>query len=336
MAARNDHGEAATAQYKAGGTLVPIPIGHGIVGKFYGREMVIHVCADACGAELDRARTVNPLRLRLKRVRGLAAKRGGRSADVAYQASRPHNAGMSTEHLIPGDLRELYHVKEWRNATGVLVTACPAEWSEIQEVLREFRLYRSEIVVGGGNRSLVSRRIDEALYRRGWKEKAFATTIEVDEARFPSPTHAVDCLKGGVALEMEWNNKDPFFDRDLNNFRLLFDLRAIQVGIIVTRAWELQALFKQLGKGSSYGKATTHHVKLWPKVEGGGGGGCPVLTFAIKPALFIDDGHEAFRKLKAKMDAEKAASNARKRAAATLGLPATGAEDGDTDTDDEA
>gem|GEM_PF-3417229 len=31
----------------------------------------------------------------------------------------------------------------------------------------------------------------------------------------------------------EWNKKDPFFDRDLNNFRLLFDLRAVSVGIIV-------------------------------------------------------------------------------------------------------
>ena len=56
-----------------------------------------------------------------------------------------------------------------------------------------------------------------------------------------------------MALELEWNNKDPFFDRDLNNFRLLFELRAIDVGVIVTRATELQAVFDQLGKGSSYG-----------------------------------------------------------------------------------
>ncbi len=114
---------------------------------------------------------------------------------------------------------------------------------------------------------------------------------------------------------MEWNNKDPFFDRDLNNFRLLFDLRAIQVGIIVTRAWELQEIFKRLGKGPSYGKATTHHEKLWPKVEGGGGGGCPVLTFAIKPVLFVDDGEEAYQFLKSKHDAEKKAGRSRARRA---------------------
>lgn len=217
---------------------------------------------------------------------------------------------MSTIHLVPDDLRERYHVKEWRNATGVLATACPAEWAEVQEVLRGFRLLRSEVLVAGGNRSLISRRIDEALYARGWVEKDFSTAIKVDERTFESPTHAVDCFKNGVALEMEWNNKDPFFDRDLNNFRLLFDLRAIQVGIIITRSWELQEIFKQLGKGSSYGKATTHHEKLWPKLDGGGGGGCPVLTFAIRPVLFEDDGPDAYEALRAQVAARRAASHA--------------------------
>ena len=47
---------------------------------------------------------------------------------------------MSTEHLIPEDLRDLYHVREWRNAAGVLATACPNEWKEIIDVLRAFRL----------------------------------------------------------------------------------------------------------------------------------------------------------------------------------------------------
>jgi hypothetical protein len=232
---------------------------------------------------------------------------------------------MATLHLVPGDIRERYHVKEWRNATGVLSTACPAEWQDIQDVLRGFRLLRSEVLVGGGNRSLISRRIDGAFYARGWQEKGFATSIVVDEATIESPTHAVDCLKNGVAVEMEWNNKDPFFDRDLNNFRLLFELRAIQVGVIITRSWELQAIFKRLGKGASYGKATTHHERLWPKVEGGGGGGCPVLTFAIRPGDFVDDGPEALARLQARVSAEKLA----KMAAARRGLPTP--DDGEED-----
>jgi Restriction endonuclease BglII len=195
---------------------------------------------------------------------------------------------MSTLHLVPKDLQELYHVKEWRNAAGVLATACGDEWTDIVAVLRKFRLFRSEVEIAGKNKSPVARRIDTAFYNRHWVEKEFATAIKVDDVELKSPTHSVDCFKGKVALEVEWNNKDPFFDRDLNNFRLLFDLRAIHVGVIITRASELQTIFARLGKGSSYGNSTTHHEKLWPRLDGGGGGGCPVLTFAITPKLYVD------------------------------------------------
>lgn len=96
-------------------------------------------------------------------------------------------------------------------------------------------------------------------------------------------------FQGRVAVEVEWNNKDPFFDRDLNNFRLLFELRAIDAGVIITRATELQQIFKRLGKGPSYGAATTHHERLLPRLDGGSGGGCPVLAFAISEKLYVDD-----------------------------------------------
>lgn len=196
---------------------------------------------------------------------------------------------MSTLHIVPEDLRDLYHVREWRNAAGILQTACPTEWAEIVDALRGFRLLRSEVAAAGGNRSLISDRLDGSFYGRGWKEKKFDTAIVLDGVSVESPTHKIDCFKGTVALEIEWNNKDPFYDRDLNNFRLLFELRAIEVGVIVTRGSELQAIFNALGKGSSYGNSTTHLDKLLPRLDGGGGGGCPVLVFAISNKLYVDD-----------------------------------------------
>jgi hypothetical protein len=110
--------------------------------------------------------------------------------------------------------------------------------------------------------------------------------VTVDKEIMESPTHKVDCFKNRIALEIEWNNKDPFFDRDLNNFRLLFDLRAISVGIIITRCDELQEIFEKLGRGQSYGASTTHLGKLLPRIKGGGGGGCPILVFGIKNSLY--------------------------------------------------
>jgi hypothetical protein len=104
-----------------------------------------------------------------------------------------------------------------------------------------------------------------------------------------SPTHKVNCFKNRVALEIEWNNKDPFFDRDLNNFRLLFDLRVASVGVIITRCDELQDIFDGLGRGSSFGNSTTHMSKLLPRINGGSGGGCPILVFGITKELYVED-----------------------------------------------
>lgn len=196
---------------------------------------------------------------------------------------------MVTDHLVPADIAALYEVHEWRNAVGVLSTACPAEWAEIQLALRSFRLLRSEVSAAGGNRSAIVERLERPLKESGWVEKQFATSIVVDGQVTESPTHSVDCFKGRVALEVEWNNKDPFYDRDLNNFRLLFDLQVIDVGVIITRCSELQTIFNELGKGSSYGNSTTHMGKLLPRLRGGSGGGCPIVVFGISPALYTLD-----------------------------------------------
>lgn len=196
--------------------------------------------------------------------------------------------GMAIAHL-PKSIRETWEIIEWRYATAILENDFPAEWQEIIEVLSEFKLLKSEVAAKGGSKSKVSSRIDGAFYKRGWKEKSFDTKVVIDSSELESPTHGVDCFKNRVALEVEWNNKDPFYDRDLNNFRLLFELRAISVGVIVTRSDELQEIFNALGKGSSYGDSTTHMSKLLRRINGGGGGGCPILVFGIKKSLYVKD-----------------------------------------------
>lgn len=186
-------------------------------------------------------------------------------------------------------IRGHYEIHEWRHASAILASDFPNELADIEAVLKNFRLLRSQVLAPGGSKSDIAGGIDKALTARGWVEKKFETQIRVDEHVMDTPTHKVDCFKNRVALEIEWNNKDPFFDRDLNNFRLLFDLRAISVGVIVTRCSELQNIFNALGKGSSYGNSTTHMNKLLPRIEGGGGAGCPMLVFGISPALYVED-----------------------------------------------
>ena len=186
-------------------------------------------------------------------------------------------------------IRSHYEIHEWRHATAILAADFPQEFADIQTVLQQFRLYRSQVLAPGGRKSDIAGGLDSELTARGWVEKKFQTQIRVDDRVMDTPTHKVDCFKNGVALEIEWNNKDPFYDRDLNNFRLLFDLRAISVGVIITRCSELQAIFDRLGKGPSYGNSTTHMSKLLPRIEGGSGGGCPILVFGISEQLYVED-----------------------------------------------
>ena len=196
---------------------------------------------------------------------------------------------MSLE-LIPGDLREFYEVHQWRHACAVLKQDFAAEFEDVVDVLRRFRLPKSGLVKAGGNENpATSGWFGEEFEKRGWKETEFDVRIKVDDSEKHSPTHGIDCYKNRVGLEVEWNNKDPFFDRDLNNFRLLHSINIISVGIIVTRCDELQELFNQLGRGKSFGMATTHMSKLLPKIEGGGAGGCPLLVLGISKKLYVED-----------------------------------------------
>ncbi|MGI8908247.1 MAG: BglII/BstYI family type II restriction endonuclease [Candidatus Sumerlaeaceae bacterium] len=212
---------------------------------------------------------------------------------------------LTTERLSVIQVPELaargYEIHEWKHATAILRTDFPEEWQDIAKVMNDFSLRKSAVVAeGGGKTKDIAGVIDAAFTTRGWREKGFATKVVVDEHEMDSPTHKVDCYKNRVALELEWNNKDPFFDRDLNNFRLLFDLRAISVGIIITRCDELQDIFdglyvtdskreavKQIGK--KYGPSTTHLSRLLPRIEGGGGGGCPILVIGISKAVYVED-----------------------------------------------
>ncbi|MDR2113619.1 MAG: restriction endonuclease [Candidatus Accumulibacter sp.] len=191
--------------------------------------------------------------------------------------------------LLPEFIRTHYEVYEWKHACAILRHDFADEWNDLCEVLAAFRLKKSWIAVGGGRKSKVAESFDSALGQRGWIEKAFDTKVVVDQESLDSPTHKVDCFKNRIALEIEWNNKDPFFDRDLNNFRLLFDLRVVSVGVIVTRRDELQDIFDALDRGKSYGSSTTHMSKLLSRIRGGGGGGCPLLVLGIGKALYEED-----------------------------------------------
>ncbi len=201
-----------------------------------------------------------------------------------------HNRELKLTHTRWNKfITDNYEIIDWNHASAILSADFPTEWEEIVEVLTKFRLKRSDVSTPGGRKSPISEGLDGSFYAKDWQEKSFITKQFIDGDEREIPTHSIDCYKNRVGLEIEWNNKDPFYDRDLNNFRLLFELRAISVGVVVTRCTELQSIFDKLGRGSSFGASTTHFDKLRPKLIGGGAGGCPVLAFGIKKSLYVED-----------------------------------------------
>jgi hypothetical protein len=83
------------------------------------------------------------------------------------------------------------------------------------------------------------------LAATGWNKFIFEIVKTINGVQRESQSHEVDHVKtvagrGVVALEIEWNNKDPFFDRDLENFKRLHAEGAISVGIVVTRGTSMQ------------------------------------------------------------------------------------------------
>ena len=126
----------------------------------------------------------------------------------------------------------------------------PAAVIELEDVLAASTIPIEEISAGGGGEAKGTQRLRRALSAIGWAKTCFEinkiikTGPALHETReSESVTHEIDHVKnmpkGSVALEIEWNNKDPFFDRDLENFKRLHVDGAISVGIIVTRGTTL-------------------------------------------------------------------------------------------------
>lgn len=187
------------------------------------------------------------------------------------------------------DLEDKFMLFEEFHGHSIFKNEFPIEYKELYETLEAFKLKKSQILTPGGRKSPIAEEFDRTLYDKGWSEKQFKVEIGIDGVMQPAPTHQIDYYKNRIGIELEWNNKDPFYDRDLNNFRLLHSIKAMSVGVIVTRTTELQEIFNNLSRGASFGASTTHMSKLLPKVFGGGAGTCPLLLIGIKPSCYFED-----------------------------------------------
>lgn len=202
------------------------------------------------------------------------------------------------QHPTIDDLPDGYIYRVTRYADIILREAFPERFADLIGVLDEFRVdLRKDIVAAGGQKAPHTTRFDNMLRVKGWGKKNITISHRIDDRELHSTRgHEIDMFSPGedgdeypgVAVEVEWNNKDPFFDRDLLNFLALHREGAIAVGVIVTRGPKLHELVKKNVKTNSdssakFGESTTHWNKLIPRINLGGGGECPLLLIGIEP-----------------------------------------------------
>ena len=216
---------------------------------------------------------------------------------------------MDVEKYVDSDLLRRFEFYNYGHALEILHDAFPTEWKELQECLRKLKLTLADIKKSGGNESPIPKKFDDVLYPYGWREIRISGDLIVKkyprqtvqrrgrfaEKPFETETiegyidgHNIDFLKNRVAFDLEWNSKDQTFDRDLLAMRTYFDCGLIDVGVIVTRAEELNEIFKQEKDENGqllikkYGASTTWMGKLIYRLDSRRNGGCPILAVGIR------------------------------------------------------
>jgi len=170
----------------------------------------------------------------------------------------------------------------------LLVHAFPDHCASLVRALDAWTITWPEIEAGGGNKSAISRHFEEAFQGEGWEETGLDLETRLAGVTTIARTHKIDLFKRGtggelpgIGIELEWNNKDEFFDRDLINFEALHRARGLAVGVIVTRGPSLQEELRTRGL-KKFGARSTHWEKLMPRLELGRGGATPIIALGVE------------------------------------------------------
>ncbi|MEM8944493.1 MAG: BglII/BstYI family type II restriction endonuclease [Planctomycetota bacterium] len=147
--------------------------------------------------------------------------------------------------------RKGFQVEALHHAEAILLHDMKSAVDELEEALLTIEIPLEELVRGGGGEGQMTQRLRKKLSESlGWKKHNFEIKKVVDGQERESTSHEIDHVKGfpagTFALEIEWNNKDPFFDRDLENFKRLHADGVISIGAIVTRGDSLQDSLRAL------------------------------------------------------------------------------------------
>lgn len=225
---------------------------------------------------------------------------------------------MDIRDYISEELLEKFEFLNYNHALEIITQGFPNEWEELKESMEKLNISTDELRKSGGNETEIPKKFDDVLYPYGWREIRIEGDLHIkfyprqaeQRGRFSKEPydervmkgyidgHNIDFIKNRVAFDLEWNSKDQTFDRDLLAMRTYYDCDIISAGVIITRAEELNDVFRTVynldssGKWSSimrkYGASTTWMGKLKYRLDSRRNGGCPILAIGIKKKCISD------------------------------------------------
>jgi hypothetical protein len=137
-----------------------------------------------------------------------------------------------------------YEIECTNHSQAILERDFQDQLDEIEAALSTFRLTSLELIEGGGGEAPFTQRLRREISKYGWLKHNFTITKTVDGDEKESMSHEIDHVRatanGTLALEIEWNNKSEFYDRDLENFKRLHAEGVFSVAILVTRGQTFQ------------------------------------------------------------------------------------------------
>lgn len=137
-----------------------------------------------------------------------------------------------------------FQIEFQNHAAAILTVDFPEALDELGRALEQVSIPIEEIIGSGGGETKGTQRLRRALTELEWRKGTFTIEKRINGIERESISHEIDHIRtfppNVIALEIEWNNKDPFFDRDLENFKRLHAEGAISAGVIVTRGVSLQ------------------------------------------------------------------------------------------------
>jgi len=148
-----------------------------------------------------------------------------------------------------------FQIEFHSHAAAIISVDFPQAIEQLEDVLSSAAIPVEEIIAGGGGEAKGTQRLRKGLAAKGWHTKTFTVVKTINGVEREAVSHKMDHVREfkdpngtatAIAVEIEWNNKDPFFDRDLENFKRLHADGAISIGIIITRGRSLHTNMRDL------------------------------------------------------------------------------------------